>query len=737
MAKASLKVVGVRHHSPACSRLVLWEMEHFRPDVVLIEGPCDFNSRMDELALEHQPPIAIFSFFQKPVGFHSSWTPFCVYSPEWQALRQAQEQQIPCYFIDLPAWAEALEEVENRFADARELQLDYSKHLADKLGLEGLDSVWDHLFEQEQSSSVLTQSLDQHFKNLRQFEPTTNSDQQREEHMSSYIAWAMRKFNRVLVVCGGFHKPVLEKDWSSLPPEIPKLPEPPDKSGSYLVPYSFKRLDSFTGYSAGMPSPYYYQSVWEHGPEKAGELILEVCVERLRKLKNQHISSADLIACRNLSQSLAKIRGHEIALRSDILDGLAAGLVKEALEHPLPWTRRGSIRGGTHALVVEIVKAFSGEGEGQLAPDTPLPPLVFEIRESLLQFGIQPTWEPKILKLPQDSPKSHFLHRLNLLGLPGFKIAKRETQSESWSIQKVREFDSGVLEASIWGASLEQACLTRLQSLIQNSQGELDRIAQYYLQALEAGFQELNQKLLKVMLEQVLGESELARLGAALRIILDLWRRRERDFEAQLLDAMSSRALWLLEGLKAPKAAADKGQLVCMTALRDCHLLRPIRAAKALMRRACQDPECPPALRGAALGFLFCQEVEDMDTQGSLKILNRNRSVDCFGDFMVGLLALARDRIIENSELLQSVDTIILSFTLDDFLQALPALRLAFSYLPPWERAQLAQRILSLHGETGETTWELLELPIEANSLARNQGLEQSVSELIESWELS
>jgi hypothetical protein len=39
--------------------------------------------------------------------------------------------------------------------------------------------------------------------------------------------------------------------------------------GSYLVPYSFRRLDAFDGYQSGMPSPGYYQQLWEGGPQHA------------------------------------------------------------------------------------------------------------------------------------------------------------------------------------------------------------------------------------------------------------------------------------------------------------------------------------------------------------------------------------------------------------------------------------------------------------------------------------
>ena len=57
----ALHVVGVRHHSPACARLVAHVIAKVRPRFVLIEGPSDMNERIDELSLGHDLPIAIFS----------------------------------------------------------------------------------------------------------------------------------------------------------------------------------------------------------------------------------------------------------------------------------------------------------------------------------------------------------------------------------------------------------------------------------------------------------------------------------------------------------------------------------------------------------------------------------------------------------------------------------------------------------------------------------------------------
>ncbi len=81
-------IVGIRHRSPACARLVKSLIESQRPRYVLIEGPADFNDRVDELFLAHQLPVAIYSYCQYQDGAapgRGAWTPFAEFSPEWQA----------------------------------------------------------------------------------------------------------------------------------------------------------------------------------------------------------------------------------------------------------------------------------------------------------------------------------------------------------------------------------------------------------------------------------------------------------------------------------------------------------------------------------------------------------------------------------------------------------------------------------------------------------------------------
>src|SRR5262249_30293460 len=137
---------------------------------------------------------------------------------------------------------------------------------------------------------------------------------------------------------------------------------------------------------SGMPSPGYYQRVWEVGGERAAADLLETVVRRLRH-RGQAVSTADLIAGRAMAGGLARLRGARHPAATGVLEGLVSALVTDALDVPLPWAGRGGLPAGTDPVVVEMVAALSGDRVGRLHPDTPMPPLVHNAMAELERCG--------------------------------------------------------------------------------------------------------------------------------------------------------------------------------------------------------------------------------------------------------------------------------------------------------------------------------------------------------------
>ncbi|MFF9773867.1 DUF5682 family protein [Streptomyces sp. NPDC013978] len=514
--------LGVRHHSPACARLVAATIERLRPSYVLVEGPCDLNGRLEELFLGHALPVAVFSHYRDAERAATSWTPLCDYSPEWVALRAGRSVGAEVRFIDLPAWHPAFAERANRYADAEARYTEVTAQLCSRFDVDGVDALWDRLFEVADDED-LAERLDLYFASLRGDTRADDGDRAREEYMASWVraALAVPGDPTVVVVTGGFHQPALrslvgasatgepggEASGGAKPeagasgagepegealgasePEgeasgggesrgavagAPRWPEVPGAAegaltGSYLVPYSFRQLDSFAGYESGMPSPGYYQRVWDDGVEAAADGLTRAVVSRLRA-RNHPVSTADLIAARALTRGLTALRGHPRPARTDVLDGLAGALVGEDLDQPLPWTTRGTLAPGAHPVVVEMIATSTGDRVGTLHPATPRPPLVADVAGRLAALGL--TGEGSFtldLTRPADLERSRVLHRLRVLGVPGHERTKglrggADPQfTERWERYPAPTRDAALIEAGAYGAALTEAAEARL-----------------------------------------------------------------------------------------------------------------------------------------------------------------------------------------------------------------------------------------------------------------------------------
>lgn len=759
MNVGTLHIIGVRHHSPSCARLVAHTIREARPRFVLIEGPSDMNGRIDELLLGHELPIAIFSYASGEEVHHASWSPFCAYSPEWVALETARETRAESLFMDLPAWDKAFAEVENRYSDRHSRASDRMRLLCERMGIEDTDALWDHLFEQPLAVDVLALRLSTYFRELREGDDPGDRDRERERYMSRWIAWAMQEAGDldVVVVCGGYHAPALETAWQAL--TEPLRPETPTREGlarlgSYLVPYSFHRLDSFVGYESGMPSPEFYQRVWERGAGEAGETMLFDTIQHLRR-KKQRVSPADAIAALTLASGLKTLRGHAELARIDVLDGLAAAIVKDALDAPLPWNRRGTLASGTDPMLVEMVAAFSGERVGRLARGTPQPPLVADVAEQLERAGIVPQRVAALVVIPLASAaglgRSRVLHRLRVLRIPGFELtrepslARAETElSEEWRISAVLDAESALIEASAYGATLESAAAARLEEGVRSARGIRD-LAAILGEAALVGIATLTDRLFGEVRRVAGIEPNFGELGGALGQLLALYKHGQlldttgATILGETIEAAFERGLWLFEGIDGNAGAAEvDGALALRDALRFGGPQLGVDAprAEAVMRRRAADPAAPPAIRGASLGFLWSTRAEVDEAQAAAALRGSARP-EILGDFLTGLFALAREEVLHSATLLGVVDESVAPMTRDDFLVAIPSLRLAFSYFPPREKEQIARKVLAVHDASGDgdvrsltklavnpgVTMAGMKLDAAAEALARSYGL--------------
>ncbi|VVE85407.1 DUF5682 family protein [Pandoraea sputorum] len=758
-------IVGIRHHSPACARLVAARIRALRPRYVLIEGPADFNDRLDELYLPHRLPIAIFSYRSGDAEHYGSWTPFAEHSPEWQALRAGREVGATVRFIDLPAWHAAFSWQEDQYiGGAHEARAStYERALGDTLAVQGRDALWDHLFEDVDDTpgalDELARRLSTYFAHLRDDDPGSLGNQARERMMARWIAWAVAdacaRADDVLVVCGGYHAPALARLWRTLPAELPNVCGPTGPTavdddacmyvtdsntgavaarcahyGSYLVPYTYCRLDALAGYASGMPSPAYYQWVWTHGAEEAGRHLIENVMQRLRA-RQLPVSTADLIAVHARAEGLSRLRGHARPLRCDWLDALAGTLVKDTFDVPLPWTYLGPLRAGTDPVLIEVMAALAGDATGELAPDTPRPPLVFTVRAELAALGIVLRGTLTLdLLTDEGRARSRTLHRLALLRVPGIarrrgaRFAMTGERDEVWQLGEPLEQQAALIEASVWGATLCDAARARLEDELREANGRIDALVDGMNRAAWAGLATLSTGLLDTLRHAITREQRFESLAPALGSLHTLLRHghllsmNDAPVLRTVVEAGFDRALWLLEPAAALAPAELDAHVQGYVSLRaivadalvgiDGAVAMPLAIepsrALAVWRRKAGDAAAAPASRGAALGALLAfaghagvddgQPVIDIDDAATWLQAMPGATL---GDALGGLLALARETLTSTPAFVAAIDAAIQALDDADFVRALPGLRSAFAWLPAQERGRLAEQVLALH----------------------------------------
>ncbi|MEU9530979.1 DUF5682 family protein [Streptomyces sp. NPDC048213] len=798
--------LGVRHHSPACARLVERTIDELGPAHVLVEGPAEMNPRLDELLLGHELPVAVFSHYRDGRRAATSWAPLCDYSPEWVALRAGRAAGAEVRFIDLPAWHPAFAERTNRYADAEVRYARATERLCEQFAVDSPDALWDRLFEVEPDEGV-AERLDAYFALVRGDAEADAGDRAREAYMAAWVraAVAAADGGPVLVVTGGFHQPALRRLAASGGPGAvrdaapgvelgaapgvelgadgwPLVPEPPAgaDAGSFLVPYSFRRLDAFAGYESGMPSPGFYQEVWERGPQEAADRLLRAVVERLRARKVP-VSTADLVAARSLTEGLTALRGHPRTARIDVLDGLAGALITDDLDGPLPWTVRGALRAGTHPVVVEILAACGGARTGRLHPRTPAPPLVHDVAAQLDRLGLSgdPARAPRLdLTDPEDLERSRALHALRVLGVPGYERAAGPAHgvdpvfTERWEPRPADGRDAALVEAGAYGATLAEAAAAVLAERARE-ESDAGALAATLFDTVLCGVSGLSADLLSELGARVRVLAQPGPLGEVLSTALGLWRHDRvygvaRDpLLAAVIGGATDRLLWLLEGARG-SGGVDLPRLRAVVAVRDAlrhapglaGLDRSVTAAVA--RRVSRDAGAPFDVRGAAFGLhhVLADPAGASDGTADAVRAVALSGVQALGDWLAGLFAVARDEVTAGARadgggapeggagdgahpvpeaagsLVGVLDDVLCGLPESAFLAGLPALRQAFGFFPPRERERIAAQLLARRGLRGSSR-ALLRTTADPLLIARAGALEDRVTGLLARYGLN
>ena len=578
-----VRVLGVRHHGPGSARALASALEAYRPDCVLVEGPADADDLLAWVGAREadpadagnprkagpadagspreaegptgpgamEPPVALLAWKVDEPSTASFW-PLAVFSPEWQALCWAADNDVEAHFMDLPARHVLAREAEGRGvggpgagagpdageptpengagpgaaepapapentapgkppppagaldeAPAAPPRVDPIAELARLAGYEDPEAWWEDAVELRMDADPFDPLADA-IGMLREAAPETDPwTLRREAHMRRVLRAARRRgHERVAVVCGAWHAPALRgrpptvKSDNALLSGLPKV-----KARLTWVPWTHERLAAATGYRAGVDSPGWYHHLFT-APDEPIVRWLTLVARSLRE-HDLPASSAHVIEAARLAEALAALRGRPMPGLDEVGEATWSVLCE------------GS------GLRAELVtrEVVVGQALGRVPDGVPMVPLDADMRATArrLRLAFSASTRSLVLDLrkPNDLARSHLLRRLTVLGI-GWgspqRVAGTGTFKEAWDLQWRPELAVDVIEAAAWGTTVASAAGNALLARTAT----LPEVTDAVEEALAADLGEVLPELLRALDERAAGDPDVVHLLASI-----------------------------------------------------------------------------------------------------------------------------------------------------------------------------------------------------------------------------
>jgi len=738
-----LRLFGIRHHGPGSTASLLKALNAFRPDLVLLECPADGEKALALAANpELRPPVALLIYNPKQHA-QAAFLPFAHFSPEWQAAQWCEQHGAHLRCFDLPmalrfalpdtvehvpsssprallqreggvpspnsaeiAELEQEESEDNSFSpdnqeQEQELEPDLRHapiaHLARLDGYTDGERWWEARIEHSTGHADTFEVVLSMMTALREelAQPESEETLLREAYMRETLRNTLKQgYQRVAVVCGAWHAPVLRAE------ELPRYAKG-DKARlkglkkvsteATWVPWTYERLAFQSGYGAGVLSPAWYELLFA---EPRDRVVTHWMVRAAHLLRSQQIdaSSAHAIEGVRLAEALAAVRG------------LALPGIAELEEAAV------SIFGGGYAEALHLVhqQLVIGEKLGEVPEELPASPLQQDLALQQKALRLKPEAARKTLTLDLrkdlDLGRSHLLHRLQLLnirwGQPQRVQGKSGTFHEVWELQWRPEMVLGVLEASRWGNTILAAASGAASHRAQEAT-DLGQISQLLEEALRADLG-LALPALVVRLETLsAGTRDVVHLLTALPPLVNVLRygnvrRTESAQVAQVVHHLVPRlCISLPLACTGLDADAARQLLERIEAAHQAIRLLPDEAQQAdwyaALHTIAQQPASSGLLAGAAARLLFdAQHLASEDTATLLGLaLAPAQPTEYATAWIEGFLRGSGLLLIHNRVLFDLLNAWLTSLDETVFQETVPLLRRSFADFSKPERQQV------------------------------------------------
>ncbi len=740
---------GIRHLSPAGGFYLEKYLDEIKPKCVLIEAPRDFEDMLpDTVRAETKPPFAILAY-TRSAPVRTILYPFAEYSPEYRAILWAHKNGVPVRFTDLPSGAflalyEQKENAENtEISDenssesiGKEREISVYERLDIQSGEGSHEMFWERTLEHCADLDAYHEGSNLFGANIRELSSKSDDDTEelllREAHMRSVIRKTVAEGfdpEDIAVVTGSYHVEGL-RDWE----RNEKLPEFPETESLHtLMPYSYYRLSTRSGYGAGNKAPAYYELIWE-GLRRGDPLYTANAyltrIAAFQRANGFAASSAQVIEALRLSRSLAGLRGE--SANTPVLRDL-----RDAAETCLG-------EGNLAEISMAVADTEIGTKIGELPDGVSRTSIQDDFYRQLgeLKLNKYRTVTEQDLKLDLrenrrasseksaflDLNRSFFLHKLRVLGI-GF-AEKRSIQqdnatwAEVWSLRWTPESEIRLVENALRGDTVELAVSFALNERVEGAaMPEIaEAIEDAFLFGMSSSLDSAVTALQAVAVDAVSFE-ELSRTAFRLSNIIGYGDIRKTDSLAvvPILKQLYYRACLILEDACVCDDTAAKSIAQAMNLLNSVELARDIlntgdwmSALKTVSRR----DDLNTTLSGLAAAILL--ERSQM-TNEELKVevsrrLSKGVPADLGAGWFEGLTMKNRYGLIARLSLWESLDEYIQSLDDEEFKRALVFLRRAFSDFSAGEKDSIAENLGEIRGLNGAEVSEVVNAQLDAAS---------------------
>ncbi len=728
-----VELLGIRHHGPGSARSVAAALRELQPDAVLIEGPSDAGPLLALAARDGMvPPVALLAYVVDEPAISAFW-PFAVFSPEWQALTWALAHDVPVRFCDLPAAtvlagrADPAEQGPERSA----VRADPLGTLSAAAGYDDPERWWDDVIESRTDATdriddaatdgvegaeraepagrspfpAITEAMTELRRAAEQDHPESPGRRLREDRREAFMRTQLRAVladgaQRVAVVCGAWHTPALTAPLPSATADAKVLRGTAKRKVALTwVPWTHSRLSADSGYGAGITSPGWYHHLFSHPDLTVTRWLTKVA--RVLRAEDLPVSSANVIEAVRLAETLAGLRGRQRAGLDEVTEATRAVLVD----------------GDDVALALVTTRLVVGEALGQVPDGTPIVPLEADLRAQARRLRLKFEAEPRSLDLdlrkPTDRARSRLLHRLTVLDVLWAEPARSAVQAtgtfrESWRLQWQPELSVGLIEAAMWGSTVEAGAVARLRDTAGSAGAGLPELTAAVEACLLADLPAALSELLAALNDRAAIDLDLEHLTAALPALVRALRYGDvRGTDTGALAGVADAVLTrVCVGLPTAVTSLDDAGAAALRAGLDL-----VHAAVSLL------DDLPPGdarerwlsaleaviqrsdVHGLLIGRLvrILRDAGRLDADDASRRLSRALSIGATpagqaawveGFFSGGGLLLVHDR-----DLLGLLDDWIVTLDEQDFVDVLPLLRRTFGQFDPGERRSIGERV--------------------------------------------